>query len=222
MQVLFYLDIRILASQADRLAEQITPSRREQTARLRGEQDRLRSLAAGLFLAHLAAGQEVLYGERGKPYLSGGPHFNLSHSGDFICCAVSDSPVGVDLEFRRGKARNFTMMARRAFHPEEQAFFFRHPGEKTFLDIWTLKESRIKMTGTGFSTPPASFSALPDDAALSGPLLPGTWEKIIAGQHCSFRRWDALPGYSLAACSAAPDPWEIHEFNEILAANLTP
>ena len=40
------------------------------------------------------------YGEHGKPRLvAGGPHFNLSHSGDVALIAVSLSgPVGVDVE----------------------------------------------------------------------------------------------------------------------------
>jgi 4'-phosphopantetheinyl transferase len=36
----------------------------------------------------------------GKPYLEGqsGMHFNLSHAGDWIVCAVDSSPIGIDVE----------------------------------------------------------------------------------------------------------------------------
>lgn len=37
--------------------------------------------------------------ENGKPYLEGVPFcFNLSHSGEYVACALSDSDVGVDIE----------------------------------------------------------------------------------------------------------------------------
>ena len=38
-------------------------------------------------------------GANGKPYLEGAPFcFNLSHSGDYVVCALSDREVGVDIE----------------------------------------------------------------------------------------------------------------------------
>lgn len=42
----------------------------------------------------------ISVGKYGKPCLSNYPHiyFNLSHSQDYVACAVSDSPVGVDVE----------------------------------------------------------------------------------------------------------------------------
>ena len=36
--------------------------------------------------------------EGGKPALRHGPCFSLSHSGDLVFCAVSDAPVGADVE----------------------------------------------------------------------------------------------------------------------------
>ena len=43
---------------------------------------------------------EMAREERGKPYFPGAPqyHFNLSHSGPFALCALSDRPVGVDIQ----------------------------------------------------------------------------------------------------------------------------
>ncbi len=41
-------------------------------------------------------------GENGKPYFEGAPFcFNLSHSGDYVVCALSDREVGVDIEKTR-------------------------------------------------------------------------------------------------------------------------
>ena len=38
-------------------------------------------------------------GEYGKPYYEGAPfHFNISHSGEYVALAVSDAPVGIDVQ----------------------------------------------------------------------------------------------------------------------------
>lgn len=45
------------------------------------------------------AKQNFTYTGHGKPYLLNYPdvHFNISHSGEYVACAVADSPVGVDI-----------------------------------------------------------------------------------------------------------------------------
>jgi 4'-phosphopantetheinyl transferase len=183
---LYYTDIRSLAEPG--LADRLSDERRKKLERIRSEQGRLYALAAGLFLKHLAGGAEIRYGEWGKPFIPGGVQFNLSHSGHFACCAAAPSPVGVDIE--RWKERDFAALARRFFHPDEQAAFFHNPGARTFCGIWTLKESYLKMTGAGFSTPPESFC-----------VLPGRREHTVVGRRCFFWAGDFFPGYSLSLCS---------------------
>ncbi len=37
--------------------------------------------------------------KKGKPYFEEGFwHFNISHSGAYVCCALSDAPVGIDIQ----------------------------------------------------------------------------------------------------------------------------
>ncbi len=105
----------------------------------------------------------------GKPILKDYPiHFNISHCDGLVACAVSDVPVGIDVE----KARKVTdSLIRKACSPGEQAyvadgfpFLNSIPnagaegtahGEKEdrFLQLWTLKESYLKMTGEGMAKP---------------------------------------------------------------------
>lgn len=92
-------------------------------------------------------------GVHGKPVLmknTKGIEFNVSHSAEWLACAVSrDVPVGVDLEFcdpRRASLK----VARRYFRPEETALLEALPGDQLgqqFFDYWTLKESAVKARG---------------------------------------------------------------------------
>ena len=91
--------------------------------------------------------QPLKLGQDGKPYLEEGPCFNLSHSRGYAAVAVSDKPVGVDLEVVRNYMER---LPTRIFSPKELKWFERR-GEtkKDFFTLWTLKESYYKYLGTG-------------------------------------------------------------------------
>lgn len=94
----------------------------------------------------------------GKPYLKHFPgvQFNLSHSGPYGVCALSDTPVGVDVELIRPLVRD---VAKRFFTETEQAWLSRRPPEE-FFRLWTRKESFTKALGKGLTLPLDSFSVL--------------------------------------------------------------
>ena len=86
----------------------------------------------------------------GKPSLEGFPdiHFNLSHCPKCVCCAVSDFPVGIDVEQIQfdGDLLDF------AFNEEErQAILAASSPAVEFTRLWTMKESLLKLTGEGMS-----------------------------------------------------------------------
>lgn len=81
---------------------------------------------------------------RGKPYAENAPFFNFSHSGDWILCAVSDTPVGADIETPRTVS---PILLRRVCTPAELAYI--GDDAKRFLEIWTAKEAYLKYRGTG-------------------------------------------------------------------------
>ena len=91
---------------------------------------------------------EFEYSPSGKPYLKGfeGIHFNISHCPKCVCCAISDSPVGIDVEeiqYDRALAetvcnRNELDVILKSPHPEIE-----------FTKLWTKKEALLKMTGEG-------------------------------------------------------------------------
>lgn len=95
--------------------------------------------------------QHISYGRYGKPYLRDYPnaHFNISHSGQFVACAVSDRPIGVDIQEIVSYRRD---MAKRVFSAEEFSQIESSPDRSAeFTRLWTQKEAYLKMLGIGFS-----------------------------------------------------------------------
>lgn len=89
---------------------------------------------------------EILKDEMGKPYLEGnGLHFNVSHSGEYLAIAVSESPVGIDIQEPKNIKDG---MYRKVVQPQEQALIG-EDRQNDFLRLWTLKESFVKAEGKG-------------------------------------------------------------------------
>ena len=87
--------------------------------------------------------------KNGKPFLPDYPgfHFSLSHAGSWAVCAVSEYPLGVDLEQLRELRRG---VAERWFSASESALLRQMPPE-AFFEFWTLKEAAVKATGEGLA-----------------------------------------------------------------------
>lgn len=100
-------------------------------------------------------------GEFGKPFLEDIPnfYFNISHSGEWIICAVDMENMGIDIE--RMRSIEYKDLAENFFSESEYKFIFSN-GEKeeqdNFFRVWTLKESYIKACGKGFAIPLKDFS----------------------------------------------------------------
>ena len=78
----------------------VSPARRSKALRCRSEEKQRASLAVELLLKLACGRTDYKTTDKGKPYFEGDPmYFSLSHSGSFALCAVSDRPVGADLEY---------------------------------------------------------------------------------------------------------------------------
>lgn len=96
--------------------------------------------------------------EKGKPYISGYDnfHFSVSHTNNIIAFCVNDAPVGIDIEY---KTHNFLRISKRFFTSEESELIENATDkEKAFLQLWTAKESYLKMTGDGLYRSLSSFN----------------------------------------------------------------
>ena len=165
MNVSFLKDDKLFA----RALEQADIERRKKVLSYKQNGDKVRSIAADLLLRFAYKEHdserdmpEIVYNNHGKPYFKGEnvPYFNLSHSHDYVVCALSDRENGIDIEkIRPGRLR----LANRFFHEEEQRYLadLQVGQEETFFKIWCLKESFVKYTGNGLGQGLASFSAVP-------------------------------------------------------------
>ncbi len=147
---------------------------------------------------------EIAFYEGGKPFLPGcGLYFSLSHSGDIAACALSDRPVGLDLE-REG--RFSASLLRRCFSQAEQDAVLRSPNpDAAFAELWTRKESYLKATGEGIVS---SLAAL---ELLAPPSGASFWHTLIGAYHLSLC---ALQG------SAEPDSCENTDLSRFLDSIL--
>ena len=91
---------------------------------------------------HICGNFNILRTPNGKPYIDGDPlYFSLSHSKNVTVIAISDEPVGVDLEFTGRKKYSATLSR---FTARERA---KITDETDFLHAWVAKESFIKLIG---------------------------------------------------------------------------
>lgn len=134
----------------------VSPQRREQAMKFRYESGQRLSLAVYLLLMDgLRDEYGILsppvfdYTSEGKPFIADRPdiHFNFSHSGNVALCALSDQPVGADVEVPRKITPSLIAYT---MNDDEQALINASPDPAMrFLYFWTRKEALLKLTGEG-------------------------------------------------------------------------
>ena len=78
-----------------------------------------------------------------KPQPISGHFFNISHSGDYWCIALSNEPCGIDIESLSRTVSH--RLLHRILAPNEQ------PLHGSALETWVLKEAYSKYLGRGIS-----------------------------------------------------------------------
>jgi 4'-phosphopantetheinyl transferase len=157
--------------------EIFSADRKEKISKLKRDEDKQLSECAELILIYalknlqdITLPLELEKDSRDKLFLKDMPYyFNLSHAGDYAACAVSDSPVGVDIEYFRVKDISY---ADRMLYPEEAATlaYISNPNEKKkfFYECWVAKESYLKNLGIGLVVRPRDFMVNEDKLKIMG------------------------------------------------------
>ena len=169
----YLLDLNFLQEPAvyEEMRARASLLRRLRADKYRFQEDRIRSLGAGLLLQAVTglSDEDMDYEPGGKPYFPAHPElsFSLSHSGMLAALAVSGRKCGVDCEEIRAEKESFRLIAQKYFTEEEQREAYGSPAEGSrerkenapshafnapaFARIWTKKEAYVKMTGEGIA-----------------------------------------------------------------------
>ena len=184
----WWTDLDVPGDAVEAMAATLDDDERARAARFRGDHLRRRYVVSHAMLrAVLAFDGAFAVGPHGKPALPGGPHFNLSHSGERAVVAVcAAAEVGIDVEALRAVGEG---VAERVMSPEELAAWRAAADPERFLlETWTRKEAVVKATGEGIIR---SLRTLSYDGHTVVPL-------------------DLGPGYVAAvAVAAAADPVDV-------------
>ena len=155
------------------LLQFVQPEKRERILRQRIKQNADNMLVGDILAKYMVkrefgipfSCQQISYGQYGKPYLTRYPdvHFNISHSGRFVVCAVCSFPVGIDVQ----EIVSYNPDVARRVCSEKEMDYIEHTENTSFAftEIWTRKEAISKLSGHGIygmiaETPPEYSSVL--------------------------------------------------------------
>ena len=153
---MLYLNDDIGSLDLEKALGQLSAQRREQALKFKHELGQRLCAAAYLLLCEglrteygIDSHPRLVYERDGKPLLADHPgiHFNMSHCKSAVVCALSDRPVGVDVEQIRNYNESlvrYTMNDAEVLQIEQAP----HPATE-FIRLWTMKEAVLKLSGEG-------------------------------------------------------------------------
>lgn len=164
--LLYYMDVSQL--DINRARSYVSKERVKKSDEFRYPKDKKLSIGAEILLNHVLSKIGIynpIFGtdKYGKLFLKNDSHvhFNLSHSENYVACAVSDSPVGVDIEHIHNIDLN---IAKNYFFGSEYEYIMNNNDKnRTFFKLWVLKESYMKMIGLGFRLALDEFTIVIDN-----------------------------------------------------------
>ena len=152
-----------------RAYDRVSKNRQEKIDFYRFDKDKKLSCGAYLLLKKLLSAENITQptfqtGKYGKAYISNHEniHFNLSHSGKMVLCAISDMEVGVDIEYIDPKI-DLNIAKHYFYNSEYENIMNSENSADEFFRYWVLKESYMKYTGLGMNLELDSFEIIIND-----------------------------------------------------------
>lgn len=144
----------------DRYFLLMSPEKQQRVERFRFEDGKKRTVAGEMLARKMINSkkhideEKIIFktGANGKPYTkSVDICFNISHSDELVLCAVSETPIGVDIE----KIRDInSSVIKYSCNEKELGYVYedgisKEESLKRFFEVWTYKEACFKFKGTG-------------------------------------------------------------------------
>ncbi len=170
----------------------VMPNRIKKAKKFIRTSDRLMCIGAGALLHSLTKIPEykIRKNSFGKPYVDEKLFFSLSHSGNFAACAISNFPIGIDIE--EISENNLDIMTS-VFTNNEISWLNLDP-LKYFHSLWSVKESVFKAIGTGITENPKVLDVHPEK----------TEHKVWFKSHEIYYEYTEFNHLSVAAASFIP------------------
>ena len=87
---------------------------------------------------------EIILNENGKPYIKNSNiYYNISHSENYVICAISNHPIGIDIE----KIRLINLSTINQYTTSLEKDYISNDSTRA-LEIYTTKEAYIKCIGS--------------------------------------------------------------------------
>lgn len=88
---------------------------------------------------------DVLYNEKGKPYLPANKQISITHSYDMVCIGVSKFNLGIDIELNR--PHKILNIKNKFIREDENTWIPKDLEEQYLHVIWGIKEGLYKLNG---------------------------------------------------------------------------
>lgn len=146
-----------LSEQIANWIEELPVIKQQQIKNLRQQNDQVLSLA-GLQLLKLGISEiadfsfalnELQFPKHAKPFFSEEIDFNISHSGNIVCCVISNTAkVGIDIELQR-EVKPATLKKFLTETPNSAEENHVENNKQQFFKLWTKNEAIIKAANHG-------------------------------------------------------------------------
>ena len=157
-----FSNIKYLTEDYYRIAINLLPDNmKDQVRSYAKDGDRKRCLLGKLLLQHSLMAlynncnilSDIRLDNHRRPYLNDRLDFNISHSGNYVVCALSDeTKVGIDIENVQPidfwDIKDLVLNEMECFTLNEAQWPLEY-----FYNIWTIKEAALKASGIGLISP---------------------------------------------------------------------
>ena len=163
-----------------------------------------RSISSADFLRKILSDQygisvtEIKRTKNGKPYIENDRvFFSISHSHELLTIALSENPVGIDIE-KISERKAYHALYNRLTEEEKREI----QSTENFFRLWTKKESFIKLNGL-------TLSAYPDISIQNNTLY------FQNKQQSVFFSSGTIGRYVFSLCSHTPAEWKMITDNTV-------